>query len=179
MIDPGTNISGEEFESYNRRRWGSSGWTNHLKSEGRNDGHGANFANWRWWPHTMKAHCLVKFMSNERYNVPTAMSNAAIFQALYEEGKNVSLVDALVEVAVGQLGLPESDEQELRQYLETGAGENDVKNEIKRGRNMYRIKGVPFFIIEEDGGDGDERPYGLSGAQSANTFLGIFEELSG
>jgi len=177
MIDPGTNINGEEFEAYNQRRWGSSGWTNHLKSEGRKDG--ANFANWNWWPNTMKAHCLVNF-AHERYNVDTSMSNAAIFHALYEEGMNVSLIDTLVKVGTERLGLPED---ELRQYLEAGEGERGVKNEIKTGRNMYDISGVPFFVIEradddDDDDEGDGRPYGLSGAQSANTFLRIFEELS-
>lgn len=170
IIDRGTNINGEDFEAYNRRRWGSSGWTNHLKLEGLQDG--ANFANWNWWPNTMKAHCLVKF-AKERYNVETGKSNAAIFHALYEEGKNISLIDTLVAVGKDNLGLPED---ELRQYLEAGEGEHGVNSEIRTGRNMYNISGVPFFVIDKaDGGDG--RPYGLSGAQSANTFLSVFKEL--
>jgi hypothetical protein len=38
LTDSGTNPPGENFEAYNQRRWGSSGWTNHLKQEGREDG---------------------------------------------------------------------------------------------------------------------------------------------
>ena len=41
MIDPGTKAEGEEFEAYNIRRWGSSGWTHSLKRSGRQVG--ANF----------------------------------------------------------------------------------------------------------------------------------------
>lgn len=41
MIDPGTKAEGEEFEAYNVRRWGSSGWTHSLKRSGRQVG--ANF----------------------------------------------------------------------------------------------------------------------------------------
>ena len=41
MIDPGTASDGEEFEAYNKRRWGSSGWTHSLKNSGRRVG--ANF----------------------------------------------------------------------------------------------------------------------------------------
>ena len=59
QIDPGTNPGGEEFEAYNRRRWGGSGWTRRLIEEGRRDG--ANFADWRWWPSTLKAHQLVRY----------------------------------------------------------------------------------------------------------------------
>ena len=41
VIDPGTKVDGEEFEAYNIRRWGSSGWTHSLKRSGRLVG--ANF----------------------------------------------------------------------------------------------------------------------------------------
>ena len=67
QIDPGTNPGGEEFEAYNRRRWGGSGWTRRLIEEGRRDG--ANFADWRWWPSTLKAHQLVRY-AEERGGVP-------------------------------------------------------------------------------------------------------------
>lgn len=52
QIDPGTATQGEEFETYCRRRWGSSGWTNHLRQQGKKDG--ALFADWKWWPNTLK-----------------------------------------------------------------------------------------------------------------------------
>ena len=35
MIDPGTQPDGEEYTSYNRRRWGSDSWTDSMKVMGR------------------------------------------------------------------------------------------------------------------------------------------------
>lgn len=174
IIDPGTNPTGEDFEAYNRRRWGSSGWTHHLKSEGRKDG--ATFQRWDWWPNTMKAHCLVKF-ANEKYDIETSRSNSVLFDALYEQGKNISLTDVLVQVGKDDLDLPES---ELHSYLESGEGVLEVKNEIKKGQREYQISGVPFFVISKDDGDDggqQQQPYGLSGAQKSQTFEDVFEDL--
>uniref|UniRef100_A0A7S4N3L0 DSBA-like thioredoxin domain-containing protein n=1 Tax=Odontella aurita TaxID=265563 RepID=A0A7S4N3L0_9STRA len=168
MIDPQTNRNGEEFEAYNTRRWGSSGWTHHLKSEGRKDG--ATFKKWVWWPNTSKAHELVLFA--ERNGIDTSISNRALFEAIYEEGENISLVNVLVKVGE-RLNLPS---EELRRFLENEEGKRDVVKEIQTGRKKYRISGVPYFIIGREGSN--ELPYGLSGAQEARTFLQYFEELS-
>lgn len=170
IIDPSINTSGEEFEAYNRKRWGSSGWTNHLKSEGSKDG--ATFQNWKWWPNTMKSHCLVKF-AKERYGVESSLSNSVLFKALYEEGKNISLTDVLVQIGKDDLGLPEN---ELRDYLVNEEGISEVKDVIRNGQRKYRISGVPFFIIGKDGSN--DPPFGISGAQKSKTFVNIFEELS-
>lgn len=168
QIDPGTAIEGEEFEAYNKRRWGGSGWTNHLKKEGQKDG--AMFRNWKWWPNTQKAHCLVRFAKD--YGISTSKSNAVIFHALYEEGKNISSVETLVDIGTNQLHLPEV---KLRNFLEEDLGVQDLINEINRGRSSYRITGVPFFVVSREiDGMG---PYGLSGAQSYENFLEIFKEL--
>jgi len=121
----------------------------------------------------MKSHRLVKF-AKDRHHVDTGISNAAIFTALYEKGKNVSLTDTLVEIAKDDLGLDLSEE-DLRQYLDSKENEAEVEAEIERGRRMYRISGVPFFVIQKEGGD--EPPYGLSGAQKSETFLNIFDDL--
>lgn len=169
MIDPQTNPSGEEFEAYNVRRWGSSGWTRHLKSEGRKDG--ATFKKWTWWPNTSKAHQLVLFA--ERSGIDTSTSNHALFEAVYKKGENISLIDVLVHVGSETLSLPPA---ELRQFLENDEGRREVVNEIQTGRQKYRISGVPYFIIGKEGSS--ELPYGLSGAQSSRTFMQYFEELS-
>mmetsp|Transcript_22264 Transcript_22264/g.33329 ORF Transcript_22264/g.33329 Transcript_22264/m.33329 type:complete len:187 (+) Transcript_22264:182-742(+) len=170
MIDPGTNVMGEDFEAYNRRRWGGSGWTRHLKQEGQKDG--AEFKKWNWWPNTMKSHCLVKF-AQERNGIETSESNRVLFNALYEEGKNISLLDVLIQIGKDELGL---EEGELRNYLENDMGVSDVKNEIRKGQRTYQISGVPYFIIGKEGSD--DPPYGLSGAQKQQTFTKVFEELS-
>jgi len=167
------NPNGEEFEAYNIRRWGSSSWTNNLKNEGRKNGTGANFSNWKWWPNTMKSHRLIKF-AKEKYNIDTRQSNEALFHALYEEGENLSLNDVLVKVGMEQLSLP--NEHELREYLESAEGEDEVRSDIRQGKRMYQISGVPFFVIGAEGGSAS--PFGISGAQKKETFLEIFDEIA-
>lgn len=168
IIDPGTKKDGEDMEAYCRRRWGGSGWTQHTRDEGAKSG--AHFGDWKWWPNTVKAHQLVLF--GEERGVCTDEMNSALFRALYEEGKNISLVSTLVDIGARKFNLPA---EELRQYLETDSGADNVKRLIMAGRRKYNIKGVPFFIIGK--GDGSSTPYGLSGAQSTKAFLRVFDSL--
>lgn len=172
MIDPNTSTDGEEFEAYNIRRWGGSSWTNNLKRVGKNDG--ATFQNWKWWPNTLKAHQLIQF-AKATCDVDTSTSNAVIFDALYEGGENVSLLDTLVRIGVDQLGLP--DEDKLRSYLEEDEGAEEVLENIRQCRRMYHIQSVPTFIVERKGRTVDT-PIVLTGAQSCAAFLQAFTQLS-
>ncbi len=190
MIDPNTKIDGEEFEAYNFRRWGGSGWTQGLKRSGRKVG--ANFGNWRTWPNTLRAHQLIAYVTNpERrgravddrcVSVPppsTSECNAAIFDAMYERGENVSLTETLVRIGTERLGVSDEEIPVLRLYLETNAGAKDVMREIQSGRRRYNIKGVPHFIVGAmDGESSLGRPYGFSGAQDSSAFVEMFEELA-
>mmetsp|Transcript_27742 Transcript_27742/g.77752 ORF Transcript_27742/g.77752 Transcript_27742/m.77752 type:complete len:169 (-) Transcript_27742:266-772(-) len=168
MIDPGTNIQGETVQAYCERRWGSDGWTQRLKQEGRKDG--ARFGNWKYWPHTMKAHQLVLYC--ETNGLSTDKCNALLFDAEYEQGENLSDVDALVRIAET---MEIEDMSELRRYLSDDEARNAVQAEIQAGRRKYGISSVPFFVVAEAQ---SSTPYGFSGAQGSETFLELFEELS-
>lgn len=171
QIDPGTDLAGETVEAYCRRRWGGAGWTNHLKSEGKKDG--ANFGNWKWWPATSKAHQLVQYCAQNGV-CSTDQVNALLFQAEYEHGVNISLVDCLVKVGQ-EAGV--SNVEDLKRYLSKDEGKAEVEQEIATGRRRYGISGVPFFVVS--GSDNSKRPHGFSGAQGADTFIDLFEELTG
>mmetsp|Transcript_53414 Transcript_53414/g.64380 ORF Transcript_53414/g.64380 Transcript_53414/m.64380 type:complete len:160 (-) Transcript_53414:417-896(-) len=155
------------MESYCRRRWGGSGWTHHTRSEGAKCG--APFNNWKWWPNTLKAHQLVLF--GEERGVHSDKTNEILFKAVYEEGKNISLVQTLVDIGTREMNLPA---EELRAYLESNSGAREVEQTIRNGRDKYDISGVPFFIIGKNDGS---TPYGLSGAQGTKTFLRVFNNL--
>jgi len=182
MIDPNTKTDGEEFEAYNIRRWGSSGWTAGLKRSGKKVG--ATFNNWQTWPNTLKAHQLIAYVANSsrqaNYKPSTSECNAAIFDAMYECGENVSMVDTLVKIGTQQLGITDSEISELRLHLENNTGAKDVMNEIQSGRKQYGIKGVPYFIVGAVEGESSSlgKPYGFSGAQDSSTFVDMFEELA-
>lgn len=170
QIDPGTKIDGEEFEAYNRRRWGSSGWTGRLKTMGRQNG--AMFSDWKWWPNTLRCHQLVALAKN--HGVSTHDSNAAIFKAMYENGQNVSLSNVLAEIAVEDLKLPLSHE-DVKSYLDNNEGSSDIQRDIAEGRQKFDISGVPFFVIGRN--DSSRPPYGMSGAQDPSTLRRVFENL--
>jgi predicted DsbA family dithiol-disulfide isomerase len=169
MIDPGTNPKGETVEAYCHRRWGGSGWTSSMISQGKKDG--ANFGNWKWWPQTLKAHQLVQYCANQ--NISTDKVNQLLFQAEYENGENISNVDTLVAIGT-ELGVTETED--LSSYLSNDKGKDQVEQDIAIGRQRYRISGVPFFIIGTE--SSSKRPHGFSGAQKSETFVELFEELS-
>lgn len=167
--------------AYNQRRWGSDGWTYHLRQQGRSVG--ANFANWKWWPNTSKAHQLVAFMEQQKNDIDskdtTDQSNQALYEALYEEGHNISLVDTLVNiVGIQKLGLSQEKANKLRTFLEQDVAANQIQKEININRKKYNIRGVPFFIIGTTSTTGSSTPYAFSGAQNPETFIEIFNELA-
>lgn len=173
MIDPNTDPNGETVDAYCRRRWGGAGWIDHLKQEGRKDG--ANFGNWKWWPHTSRAHQLVQYCDiNNVCN--TDKVNQILFRAQYENGENISDVNVLVQIGK-ELGLPADKELELKEYLEEEQGLAAMRQEINFGRQKFGISSVPFFVVGK-GDQGKTRSYGFSGAQASDTFLELFEELS-
>ena len=118
--------------------------------------------------------------SRQADNKPTTSEcNAAIFDAMYEQGENVSLTDTLIKIATSKLGVSESEIEQLRAHLESNAGSKAVIKEIQGGRKKYNISGVPIFVIgASQGGRSIGRPYGFSGAQDSDIFHKEFSELS-
>ena len=167
QIDLSTDMQGEDMEAYCRRRWGSSGWTNHLKQEGRKDG--ASFRNWKWWPNTLRGHQWIQY-GVQRHNLKSDDLNARLFTALYEEGANLSSVQTLIKL--GQELFPECNEEELRAYLSDNQGAVEVQREIQAGRRQFQIQGVPFFVVSRNG-----EPFTtFSGAQSSGYLKSILRE---
>ena len=161
---------------------GGSGWTDDLRRN-RNSRQGEeeydnppapSFANWKWWPHTGRAHQWVLY-GIERHGTDSDRLNAVLFRALYEEGANLSLVETLVEL--GRKVFPNCNAAALRDYLLHNQGHGQVQQEIAEGRLKYKIRSVPYFVIGTLDGS-DRRPYGFSGAQPSSTFTDIFRELA-
>eukprot|EP00437_Effrenium_voratum_P014676 CAMPEP_0181455502 /NCGR_PEP_ID=MMETSP1110-20121109/30792_1 /TAXON_ID=174948 /ORGANISM="Symbiodinium sp., Strain CCMP421" /LENGTH=191 /DNA_ID=CAMNT_0023579891 /DNA_START=40 /DNA_END=615 /DNA_ORIENTATION=- len=165
IIDPGTAAGGEEYLAYNKRRWGGDGWTRSLRDQGKKVG--APFQQWRWWPNTLKAHCLVR-LAEER-GIASSKAKAVLFQALYEEGANLSSAAVLAQLAKDRLGL---SEEEVLAHLRSGVGEAEVLQLVQAGQGIVQ-GGVPFFIVRSESGS---RPIGFSGAQPSEQFLRIFQE---
>ena len=186
MIDPGTNESGEAYLAYNERRWGGDGWTASLRAKGHRCG--APFSNWVWWPHTLDAHRLMHFASTKYGNAAADALKGALFDACYEEGRNISERACLVEVGAACLGAFGADagaagagvERALGDFLASDAGRSEVLHDCHEASGSG-VRGVPYFIVSAPGGagGGDSRPYGLSGAQDADTLLRVFNDVAG
>jgi len=158
---------------------------------------GATFANWKWWPNTLKAHLFVQYVMEYQKEkggvvvVDTDALNDVLFRALYEQGENLSLTETLVNIARSDELLcpqvfPEGyDYDKLRRYLDDDDdARRRVRADMESGRRKYKISGVPFFVIgivdNENTGSDEFRnpPYGFSGAQSSTAFREILQELA-
>jgi len=203
---------GEPLEDYCQRRFGGAvgGRIDMFRSEA----DGARFSDWKWWPNTSKAHQLIQYCESNGIS-STDRVNALLFQAEYERGENISLVDVLVrvgqEAGVTDVTTTTNDDDknsgnnnsnnnsnldDLRKYLTEDEGKVQVQRDIARGRKLYGISSVPYFIVSADheeaaddssSSSSDKNrgtrtrqrpPYGFSGAQSSDTFLELFEEIA-
>jgi predicted DsbA family dithiol-disulfide isomerase len=87
----------------------------------------------------------------------------ALFKAHFIEGKNIDDTDTLVAIGMS-IGL---EEKEVREVLASDGYSKEVKRDEMQAQKIG-IGGVPFFVLNNK--------YGVSGAQSAETFLEVLEE---
>ncbi|NYI87898.1 putative DsbA family dithiol-disulfide isomerase [Amycolatopsis endophytica] len=85
------------------------------------------------------------------------------FRAYFTERRSVFDVGSLVELA-SEAGL---DGDEVRRVLDDGAYATEVRAEIDEARALG-ANGVPFFVFD--------RRYGVSGAQSVETFAAALDK---
>lgn len=154
MIDRGTKKNGEEYLAYNQRRWGSDGWTYSLREAGKKIG--CAFSNWKTWPNTFLAHCLIAEASKQNKGEEVLDE---IFNYCYEQGENVSLKETLDKIA---------KKFELNSNWDCNENQTCVNNDDKVGKEEYGIGGVPFFMIGK---------YALEGAQPPKAFLAALNRL--
>eukprot|EP00746_Dinoflagellata_sp_MGD_P086799 gnl/MRDRNA2_/MRDRNA2_34391_c0_seq1.p1 gnl/MRDRNA2_/MRDRNA2_34391_c0~~gnl/MRDRNA2_/MRDRNA2_34391_c0_seq1.p1 ORF type:complete len:186 (+),score=37.08 gnl/MRDRNA2_/MRDRNA2_34391_c0_seq1:226-783(+) len=181
MIDPNTQRKGEDYDAYNRRRWGGDGWTDPLRDRGQSMG--LAFAGWKTWPNTMNAHRLCiflerldskpvnKFSEKEKAERGVQLVNK-FYELTYERGMNISTPEGAA-VALVELGY--ATEAQALEYLRTGDGEEDVVEADSYAKRDLDIHGVPFFVISLEGSDAP--PMALSGAQSSGAFSQVFGKL--
>ena len=113
-------------------------------------------------PNTRKAHSLIQFARGEGKQLAV---KEAFMKAYFTDGIDLSKNENMVDVAV-QAG------------LEKGKVENVLADEnapiqialAEQELSKLGISGVPFYIINNK--------YGISGAQSADTFMKAFHEIT-
>lgn len=113
-------------------------------------------------PNTHDAHRLV-LLAREHGLEWEAVD--ALYAAHFTEGRNVSDLDTLVEIAEG-IGL---DAGAVRDYLLSDRN-SQVVMESQEEAYSVGVQGVPFYVF-------DDR-YALSGAQPVETFLWALDEVT-
>ncbi len=88
----------------------------------------------------------------------------SLMHVYWTEGLALWDTEALVQVAV-EVGL---DADEVRATLESDSYADEVRADLQRA-SMFGINGVPFFVFDEK--------YGVSGAQPAETFGKVLEQV--
>lgn len=109
---------------------------------------------------TFDAHRLLHLAA--KYGKQTA-AEGRLFSAYFTEGKNISDLSTLIELA-GEIGL---DKEEARTALENSTFTQEVKDDIKEAE-QFGINGVPFFVLN--------RKFGVSGAQPSEVFAQALEK---
>ena len=80
-------------------------------------------------------------------------------------------------VTKAELSGPDCDVEALADYLRNNRGHGQVQKEIVEGKRQYKIRAVPYFVMERVGPK--QPPYGFPGAQPSSTFTEIFQKLVG
>ncbi|MDN4596232.1 DsbA family oxidoreductase [Leifsonia virtsii] len=110
---------------------------------------------------TVKAHELLHFAKANGKQLELA---ERLFRAYFVEGRHVGRVEDLADLAA-EVGL---DRAEAVAALESNQYLSDVRADQSTAVE-YGINGVPFFVIEGK--------YGVSGAQDAQTFAQVLEQV--
>lgn len=163
QLNPGMPAEGMDRQAYLAAKFGGPDSAQRIYdtvgAAGRRSGVAFAFDKITRTPNTVAAHRLVRFA--ERFGRQDAMVEA-LFQAYFLQGRNLSDLDALAEIAA-VAGL---DRAAVRGYLDSDEDTETVLAEDAYARKLG-IGGVPCFIV-------DGR-YALSGAQEPEAFLPVFD----
>ncbi|KAJ2786921.1 hypothetical protein GGI15_001134 [Coemansia interrupta] len=112
---------------------------------------------------TLDSHRLIDF-ARLQGSETEEKAVSSLLRRYFEEEQDIGDTEVLLGAAE-DAGL---DRLETQKYLESDDGIDTVKQKIKHAQRLG-ISGVPFYIINDR--------YGISGAESPETFLQVFEKV--
>ena len=113
-------------------------------------------------PNTLGSHRLIHYARDQTQGQDAVVE--ALFAAYFSRGENIGDVDVLVDCAAAA-GMEPST---VREYLESETDIPQIQAQDAMARQMG-IQGVPFFVFA--------RKYAVSGAQSPEVFVNVFDTL--
>lgn len=165
-LNPEMPTEGVDQEQYLSTKFGSreafQKITENVTSIARSEGLEFDFSKQKVSPNTRAAHRLILFANHEGKQQQIV---EALFKAYFTQGIDLSKKENLLSIAV-QAGL-DHDRTDL--FLQSTVGDAEVIQAEKDLQNMG-IGAVPFYILNER--------YGISGAQSPETFIAAFNNVT-
>lgn len=133
-----------------------------LKDAGAEDGIAFNFSDDMRINNTFNGHRLIWLA--EQYGVQEKVAET-LFKSYFTEGNNMNDLEVLKQTGIAH-GIPS---ERLEGFFESEEGKKEVR-EMEAFAQAAGITGVPAFIINEK--------YLVSGAQPADTFLNVFQQVA-
>ena len=132
-----------------------------LESVGKENGIKFNFGGKTG--NTRDSHRLIQLARTKGGDTQTRLVEA-LFRAYFEEEGDITSHEVLRNAAV-EAGL---EEQEVREWLESDKGGDEVDREVKEAQ-IKGISGVPNFTLQGK--------YEIGGAQDSEAFVRAFEQV--
>lgn len=165
-LNPQMPEEGTDYRQYLVRKFGSEPkflqLTNHVKEIAAQEGLEYNMDLQKISPNTRNAHRIILVAKEDGKQVAVV---EALFKAYFTDGVDLSRIDNLIDISV-QAGL---DRTKIQQLLESTTGKLEIEMAEKELQDLG-ITGVPFYIIDNK--------FAISGAQSPDAFVKVFEEVS-
>jgi predicted DsbA family dithiol-disulfide isomerase len=161
FLNPGLPQDGMDRATYLRRKFGGDvhGVYRRIEESGRADGVAFAFERMPRTPNTLLAHRLI-LLAEEQGEADAVIR--ALFRALFEEGRDVGRIEALVEVAQ-EAGL---DPAEVSEFLHGDRLAAEVRAAHDQAARIG-IRGVPVFIVD--------REHAITGAQPPEVLAGLLD----
>ncbi|XP_067051934.1 uncharacterized protein [Acropora muricata] len=169
FLNPSTPETGVSLEQYLSKRYGASvaamakQGTGHLSKAGANVGISFNFD--RRIVNTLKSHCMLDYARCEGKQDLLAEN---LFQAYFQEAKDINSLDVLAKIAV-DTGL---NLEAMERHMKESSVVTRIQEEAMGARDEG-INGVPHFNIHIKGDNHNIASF--SGAQPPDTFKSIFQ----
>jgi len=167
QLAPGIPAEGLPRDSYLEAKFGSAekaaGIYERIAEEGKQEGIEFAFDRIARAPNTLDPHRLIRWAGSAGCQETVI---EALFSAYFLEGRDISDLDVLTEIA-GDAGM---DSALVRRLLTEGRDRDLVAREAAEARQIG-ISGVPTFIFEN--------AYAVSGAQSPEVLAQVIDRLAG
>jgi predicted DsbA family dithiol-disulfide isomerase len=165
-LNPAMPLSGRNQKEYLSKKFGDESeyerLTNHVTEIAETEGLKFDYSKQNISPNTRNAHRLILFAKESGKHIEMV---EALFKAYFTDGVDLSKNENLADVAAS-VGM---DKSKTEEFLKTDTGIAEVAVAEKELQKVG-ITGVPFYIINDK--------YGVSGAQSTETFIQAFQNVA-